>query len=356
MVDTSPISGITRRELFRHGAAGALSLAPLLAARPGIAAISGAPKPGQAQAVILIWLDGGPSQLETFDPRPDAASGLCGPLGAIKTSVPGTAVSSLMPRMARLMDRVTLIRALSHSEPSHDRACRALLTVSTEGTALAGTIPPSLGSYAAMRLGPRSDGAHPYVVIGDRGFARGYGRTGTLGAQFEPRVIGAEAVSRNRSKRRDRAAIRERYGRHAFGESCLAANHLIEDGARFVTVSYGGWDTHSDAVEAARERLVPALDQGLSALLEDLSRCGRLGETLVVVMGEFGRTARLNALGGRDHDPTGGFALLAGAGTVGGQVIGGVNGGTGEPCRDITTPDGLKSMILAKLGISQPCT
>jgi uncharacterized protein (DUF1501 family) len=141
------------------------------------------------------------------------------------------------------------------------------------------------------------------------------------------------------------------YGRHHFGQSCLIARRLVERGTRFVTVAHGGWDAHCDALESARGWLVPTLDQGLAALLTDLSQRGMLERTLVVVMGEFGRSPRLNALGGRDHSPAAGFALLSGAGVPAGHVIGRVDPHTGEPADTAVAPQQLASTMLAKLGI-----
>jgi hypothetical protein len=293
--------------------------------------------------VILVWLDGGPSALETFDPRPDAPADLRGPLGAIRTGVPGLALGARMPRMAARMDQATLVRTFSHGEAVHHRACRALLTASPAGDANAA--PRPLGSVAAARFDRTSE--NPYVVVGNSGFASGYGR----GGECEPVEMRPDSRRVANLLRREPARIREQYGPHRFGRSCLLARKLVEQGARFVAVPYGGWDAHCDAVEAAREWLVPTLDQGLAALLSDLSQRGMLDRTLVVVAGEFGRSPRLNALGGRDHSPAAGFALLAGASVPRGKVIGRVDPSTGEPCGSAVTPVQLTETILGKLGI-----
>jgi hypothetical protein len=282
-----------------------------------------------------VWLDGGPSAQETFDPRPDAPTDLRGPLGSIRTTVPGLAIGALMPRMALQMHRVTLVRTVSHSESIHHRACRKFLTEPTSDT--------SIGSLAC-----RHDKL-PHFIIGDSVFAAGYGQTGPA----TPVMIRPDSVARLLHHESPR--IRAAYGSHRFGQSCLVARRLVEQGARFVTVVHGGWDTHCNAIEAARGWLVPTFDQGLAALLMDLSERGILDRTLVVVAGEFGRSPHLNAMAGRDHSPAAGLALLAGGGVPGGQVIGGVDAATGEPRDVAVAPEQITATILGKLGI-RGCT
>ena len=140
------------------------------------------------------------------------------------------------------------------------------------------------------------------------------------------------------------------YGNHGFGRDCLAARRLVEQGVRFVLVSYGGWDHHAEIGDACR-RIVPILDQGMSALISDLDRKGLIDETLVVWMGEFGRTPKINALGGRDHQPQAGCALFAGAGVPGGCVVGETDRIGGEPAGWATRPSSIAATIFAKLGV-----
>jgi hypothetical protein len=322
--------GITRRELITLGAASAVSIC---APREVAALVS---PPSRADSVILVWLDGGPSAQETFDPRPDAPVDLRGPLGAIRTTVPGIPIGALMPRTARLMHLCTLARTVSHSETLHHRACRAHLTVSDAKQAHRSPI--FIGAVAEQRP----------VVFGSRGFGSGYG----LAGNSDLTEILPGSTSWACAADSEPARIRETYGRSQFGASCLLARWLVERGIRFVTVCQTGWDAHCDAIEISRDWLVPTLDEGLSALLSDLRQRGLLERTLVVVTGEFGRTPRLNALGGRDHSPAAGFALLAGAGIPKGHAIGEVDTATGEPLDLAVSPAAISSTILAKMGLS----
>jgi hypothetical protein len=201
------------------------------------------------------------------------------------------------------------------------------------------------------------------------GFAFGYGQAGYLGTAFDPLSVPHDpndprfyqyqgnlvrsslAMAQGFQLHREKGGVRERYGRHTFGQRCLLARRLVEAGVRFITVSHGGWDTHSDNARACQDWLVPTLDQGLSALLEDLHQRGRLAETLVVCMGEFGRTPQINPLAGRDHWSRTGFALFAGAGVPGGQVVGATDAKGAEPLDRSIAPQDIAAAICAKLGI-----
>ncbi len=300
-------------------------------------------------------MDGGPSQLDTFDPKPDAPRGYRSDFGTVRTRVPGLYVSALLPRLARLMHRCTLVRTVAHQEGSHERACHLLLTGQLPE---AHEVRPGLGAVVARGLGPAA-GAPPYVTISSAGFAFGFGEAGPLGPSFDPvRVRGRSLRTRGTDTaqgvwelEREPSAVRDRYGRHAFGEGCLLARRLVERGTRFVTVSHGGWDTHSDNAQALEGWLAPPLDRGMSALIEDLAQRGLLEETLVVWMGEFGRSPALNPLAGRDHWPRAGCALFAGAGVPGGQVIGRTDRHGAEPLERPVAPADIAATILGKLGI-----
>lgn len=375
-------------------------------------AVAATPRKGaspQAKSVILIWLDGGPSQYDTFDPKPQAPSDVKSEFGAIKTNVPGLEICELMPQMAKVMDKTTLVRTLAHGEGAHERACHLLLTGWTPNPSL---VYPSIGSVVAKELngvGPMP----PYIAIPSNGFAFGYANAGYLEAAFNPFAVGGdpndknfnvrdvvlpggvtmerldgrrsllqavdgafkrfdstpEARSRNEFYQRayDMIAspaarkafdiheepneVKDRYGRHTVGQSCLLARRLVESGVRFVTVSHGGWDTHSDNNKACKGWLVPPLDQALSALIEDLDKRGLLKETLVVCMGEFGRTPQVNPLAGRDHWPQTGCAIFAGAGVPGGQVIGKTDDKGSEPKDRPVSPRDLAATLFAKLGV-----
>lgn len=383
-----------------------LGLSDLFRLESAMAATGKAP---QAKHVILIWLDGGPTQHETFDPKPAAPSGIKTEVGAIKTNVKGLEISELMPKMAQQMDKVTLVRTLAHTEGAHERASHLLLTGWNANPSL---VYPALGSVVSHELGGVGP-MPPYVAIPGSSFGFGYGQSGYLEAAFGPFAVGGDPnengfsvrdvalpggmslerlegrrtllqsvdsafkrfentpESRSRDEFYHRAYdmisspaakkafqiqdepkdVRERYGRHSFGQSCLLARRLVEADVRFVTISHGGWDTHSDHVKACKGWLVPPLDQGMSALIEDLHKTGKLAETLVICMGEFGRTPQVNPLAGRDHWPQTSCAIFAGAGVPGGQVIGTTDEKGAEPKERPVRPHEVAATVLAKLGI-----
>ncbi|MBI1841401.1 MAG: DUF1501 domain-containing protein [Verrucomicrobia bacterium] len=402
--------GVSRRDFLHLGVLTALgvSLSDLLR-------LQGAEGPGapRATSCILLWLDGGPSHLDTFDPKPEAPSEIRSPFGSIPTSVPGVRICEHLARTAKVMGDVALIRSLTHELGNHDTGARFLLTGHRPTPALQY---PSLGSVVAHEL--RSDSAMPpYIAIpndavgGDSGGARaGYlpgafsafnvgddpsrardlnppegvsfsqadhrrdmlrrmdalsraveegPATKSRDAFFEQayRLMASSEARAAFDLERETAAVRERFGRTRLGAGCLMARRLVEAGARFVTVVDTGWDTHQQiARELPDSRFpgsgkLPSLDHAYSALLTDLRERGLLESTLVVLMGEFGRTPKLNALGGRDHWPRAGFVCLAGGGVKGGQVIGATNAFGETPSdRPISPPD-LAFTILRLLGV-----
>jgi uncharacterized protein (DUF1501 family) len=383
-------SPISRRSAIGLGL-GALAAAFV---RPSSAAQS----PGvalPARACILLYMQGGASQIDTWDPKPGRDTG--GPAAAIPTSVPGVHVSEHLPGMARRLDRVALVRSVTAREGNHDRARYLMHT----GYAPVGATPhPSLGAHVAA-LHPAGD-LPPHVAIGGPGHG-----AGLLGAAHGPFVIRdatrpvrylAPSRSVPPSRARDRAELlraiesdfasdrddpavqshvdvmeralalvgseaaaafdlerepdrmRETYGRSEVGQGCLLARRLVEAGVRFVEVAMPGWDTHEDAFDRTRELCGP-LDTGMSALLDDLDARGLLDETLVVWLGDFGRTPAINARGGRDHFPRISSVVLAGAGLPGGAVIGRTDADGLEILDDpVTVPD-LMRTIASRLGL-----
>jgi hypothetical protein len=249
------------------------------------------------------------------------------------------------------MNRVALVRSVSHDQSSHDRACRDILTIGASER-----VPPSIGTYLAYHANERP--APAYVALPGRNSACGYLGSGSLPARYGPLTraatsdygLGIEMFSNAFELEREPVRIREEYGLHGFGRDCLTARRLIEAGSRFIVVSLGGWDHHAEIGSACR-RMVPMLDQGMSVLIADLERRGLLNETLVVWMGEFGRTPQINALGGRDHLPRAGCALFAGAGVPGGWVIGETDKIGGEPIDRPISPGCIAATIFAKLGV-----
>lgn len=393
--------GVTRREFLTVGALSALGLTLSNALRAEA-------KGARATSCILLWLDGGPSHLDTFDPKPDASSEVRGPFATISTRLPGVALSEHLPRTAQVLDKVALIRSLTHELGNHDTGSHFLLTGHRPNPALTH---PSLGSIVARERGA-GRALPPYVVLPEATPALGPGyfsgayapfTTGSNPAQARdlalPEGLTLERLSQRReilaqldafsqtveasaatlsrdaayeqayrllaspeAKRafdlsKESAALRERYGHQKLGAACLTARRLVEAGARFVTVVDSGWDTHANIAKTLPDALfpgsgkLPALDRAYATLIEDLAQRGLLETTLVVLMGEFGRTPKLNAAGGRDHWPRAGFACLAGGGVRGGQVIGRTDASGESPVERPVRPEDLAASILTLLGI-----
>ncbi len=404
-------SGASRRQFVQVGTIGFLGLYLSMTDLFRMQAASAqAGKSAKAKSVILLWMDGGPSQFDTFDPKLTAPKGIKSEFGAIKTNVAGLEICELLPQMAKVMDKVSLVRTMSHEEGAHERACHTLLTGWHPNPAL---VYPSMGSVVSKELGGKGS-MPPYITIPSNDFAFGYGQSGYLEAALNPFAVGGDPNEEHFSVRdvslpngltkerldgrrsllkvvdsafkrfesspvthsrddfyqraydmisspaakkafniqEEKKDVRDRYGRHAFGQGCLLARRLVEAGVRFITVAHGGWDTHSDNAKSAKDHLVPPLDQGMSALIEDLHQRGLLADTLVVWMGEFGRTPDINALGGRDHWPNTGCALFAGAGVPGGQVIGKTDEKGAEPKDRRVSPQDIAATLYSKLGIS----
>jgi hypothetical protein len=314
-------------------------------------------------------LVGGPSQLETFDPKPDAPREVRGPFGSIATRVPGVRVNEFLPECARRMDRLALVRSLHHdASPIHETGCQL---VQTGGICRLGEEQPHIGSVVAQAWGARN-GMPPFIVlptpIGRTGVGLSHGQTaGTLGPEFEPLFIDRTdepppAVRRALELAGEPSRLRDAYGRTTFGASCLRARRLVEAGVRVVTVNMFEtvfnrvtWDAHGarpfSALDDYKRELLPTFDRAFSALVDDLENKGLIDSTLVVATGEFGRTPKLNHAGGRDHWPGVWTAVLAGGGTHGGQVLGASNARAAEPADRPVTPSELLATISRGLGV-----
>jgi len=318
--------GVTRREFLRTGGAAATGLT-IGSFRP-----VGAEPRSRANHCIILFLVGGPSQLETFDPKPEAPAEVRGPFQPIRTRVPGILVSEHLPHTARLMDRISLVRAVHHdAQPIHETGQQLL---QTGRLSHGGVEHPHVGPILSHALGQRDLAAPASVVvptpIGNTGVAISHGQSaGWLGSKHSPVFL--ELVESQESWRGE-----ERYGPSPFGRACLQARQLVEAGVRLVTVNMFDtvfneitWDCHADGGSLAstfddyKTTLCPMFDQAYSALLEDLSQRGLLGETLVVAMGEFGRTpGALNNMAGRDHYNKCFPAMFAVAGVKAGAILG----------------------------------
>lgn len=356
----------------------------------------------QGRSMILLWMQGGPSQFETFDPKPGTESG--GETKAIDTAVPGIQIASAWSETAKVMNDLAIIRSLTNKEGQHDRATYQLHTGyipsgSVKHPALGSNIAreisaqdsdiPSVVTVAGGRVGPGAViGAgflgvdyEPFQVanpnqmpdnvatgVADARFNRRLGLLGQLDGEFSQR--GGEIVADNHRKIYDKAsklilspktkafdlsqesnATRQLYGDSDFGRGCLLARRLVEAGVTFIEVRHGNWDTHQDNAENTT-RLSREVDPGLAALISDLKQRGLLDKTLVAWMGEFGRTPKINPRGGRDHYPRVFNAVLAGGGVKGGQVIGAsTKDGSGVDRDPMTVPD-LFCSICKSLGVN----
>lgn len=361
---TTEPGSVSRRDFLRVGGISAVGLS--MAER---AALAKSRRSGDRKQVVLLLMTGGPSQLETFDPKPEAPVEVRGPLRSISTAIPGVGFSEGLPGLAERADLLAIVRSMHHTAaPIHETGLQLL---QTGGLVSGGIEPPSFGATAARVLGPR--GRVPaYVVLPrlltDTGVRAYRGQTaGRLGPEFDPSTPDVDDAGLEGSPAplaEESASTRTAYGEHRFGRLCLRARQLVECGVRVVTVNLfdslaGGptWDAHGRGGETAstpydyRDELCPAFDRAASALLDDLADRGLLDDTLVVATGEFGRTPHLNARGGRDHWTGAWSAILAGGGIRGGTVLGATDRRAGAPIDRPTTPAELVATVYDFLGI-----
>ena len=368
----------------------------------------------RAKSCILIWLDGGPSHLETFDPKPDAPKEVRGPLSTIATNVSGIRLNECFERTAQVMDRLTIIRSMTSPLGEHNFGTHYLMTgykpspaleYPTFGATVAsfrqtnGVLPPHIAvprfnknlsgngflpsSAAPFAVGGNPD--RPDFKVRDLDFYKGldlgrlarrrrmvqafddFGRNkdaseAPIDTDLERayNLVASADAKRAFDLADESAATRNRYGRgggNSIGQSCLLARRLVERGVPFVTVNSTGWDTHQKLIQLKeryqgdRNAHLPALDRALGALIEDLSDRGLLEDTLVMVMGEFGRTPKINASGGRDHWPNVFSAVVAGAGIPGGQIVGSSDALGELPQDNPISPSNLAATVYTLLGI-----
>lgn len=371
------------------------------------------PKTPKAKAVIQIWLWGGPSHLDTFDPKPAAGYDYCGPFNSpIETNVPGIKICQLLPLLAQQADKYSIIRSMTHGNNGHETAAYIVQTGHQPDDRL---VYPALGAIVSRFRG--YDAGYtglvpPYVVLTT--LQGRFDEAGFLGPRYKPFATGgdpnqnrfvvegvvSEGISDDRQRRRrdllhavdslrlalpaspvfaklaaceDKAydmilgdagklfdlsqedpALRAKYGRNTFGQSCLMARRLVAAGVPYVTINYGGWDTHKQHFEAMRQKL-PEMDKAMAALLEDLSDRGLLDSTIVWWSGEFGRTPRIDWQppwnGGRGHWGECFCALLAGGGFKGGRVVGASDSRGEHVAERPVSPQDVLGSILELMGI-----
>jgi hypothetical protein len=403
---------VSRRGFLQVGALGGLGLTlPMALAARKSAAAEG--RTAQDVNCILIWTQGGTSHHDTFDPKPQAPVSVRGEFGVIDTAVPGVQFTEIVPNLARELNRFALLRGWNPRNGSHGTADQWVMSGRQFNPALTY---PTYGSVVSYQHGFKS-AMPPFVQLGsniDRRF--GGGTAGILGLEHNPFEILADpnaqqftvrdisppsGVNLARLDRRKqmlakidalqrkadlqppafealdehfKAALnmitapetkqafaiesedprlRDRYGRHRFGQSCLLARRLLEAGVRFVTVTSGGWDTHQNNFKSLKDNLLPPVDQALPQLLADLQDRGMLAQTLVCWLTDFGRTPVINSASGRDHWSTAGFAIMAGAGIPGGHVLGATDDEGGVVTRDEYFSDDIACTIYHKLGLPE---
>jgi len=394
---------ISRRDFVKVGAIGAtgLSLASYLRL-----AHADEVRPARARSAIFVFLGGGPTHMDTFDLKPDAPAEVRGEFRPIDTNVPGVQICEHLPNLARCADKYTILRGVSHTLAGHELGTSYMNTGSRPlpsmvypgyGAVVTKELPgdPDLPHFVAVPTTPQRPGylgvryaplqTNTTPVVGQpfnvRGISLGTGvtveqleRRHRLLADLDTTFRGFEKtsslvdgldqfsqqayamISSPRARRafdvsQERPEVAQPFGEHRFGQSCLLATRLIEAGTRFVTVSFGGWDTHANNFNATRTSLLPQLDQGLAALFNTLAAKGLLDSTAVYVTGEFGRTPRINERAGRDHWPRAFCVLLAGGGMRGGQVLGASDAQGGGPAREPITPDQVAASFFHALGI-----
>jgi RNA polymerase sigma factor (sigma-70 family) len=328
--------------------------------RPAAKKPAGKAKAKVAPSVIILWMSGGPSQIDTFDPKPKHPNGALFP--SIETNVKGVEISCNFPRLAKMMNHLAIVRTLKVREVDHIRATSLM----RNGYGAGGLDYPELGSVLAKELGDGRPALPRYLRVSSPGgsfFLAPGGGAGFLGKQYgaleiEPRggelklppAASFEALAKGRGEAHRKAvakafdlgeepeAVRKAYGTGTFGKGCLLARRLVERGVPVVEVTLGGWDTHANAL-VPLVKLSTELDDAWSSLLKDLHKSKRLDSTLIVWMGEFGRTPRINPAKGRDHWPVS-SVVLAGAGIKGGQVIGKTSAdGSRIDARPVTVPE-----------------
>lgn len=441
--------GLSRRSLLQVGACSALGLhwgnwlqtqaaaaeAAATSVRTGTERVAGASHP--VKSVMLLWLWGGPSHLEMWDPKPLAPLKIRGCFTPIATSTPGTQISELLPLSAARSHQYAIIRSMAHDMKDHNQGGTVALTGSTNGSQASGGVPfpgrvrPSMGSLVSYLMRHRAGDWPAFTTIGPNCKVSGADLrgqlAGSLGVAHDPfridsfsfeagfkmppsiepiaevsptrmtdrrsllagldrvqRLVESSAVERfsdlkrqafglltsadaKRALQVDQETVRtrEQYGYTVFGQNCLLGRRLVEAGVPFVQINWsgdaedeqqggdGGWDLHYRLFERMQDRYCPIFDRAFTALLDDLQQRGLLDSTLVIAMGEFGRSPEISGIGGREHWPFGYSIVVAGGGTPGGAVIGASTPDGGYPASRPIHPVDLHLTVLEKMGLDK---
>ena len=397
-----------RRDFLQVGMMGGLGLAlPELLRMEAQAALKNyESKEGQAKSVIHIFLPGGMAHQESFDPKPYAPLEYRGPSGNIATKLAGVRFGETFKETAKIADKITICRSMTHGEAAHERGTHNMFTGYRPSPALRY---PSIGSVVSHEFGSRKN-LPPYVCIPN--VPNEHAGSGYLSSAFGPFGLGSDPASGNFSVRdlalpkgisperferrkgilkvvddhfrklessdsldamdefyqgayklvssqeareafaldKEPPKVRDQYGRNQAGQRMLLARRLVEAGVRFVSLTYGGWDHHND-IKNGFARQAPSLDKAYATLIRDLDNRGLLKSTLVMVSSEFGRTPKVNKNNGRDHWPRVFSVLLAGGGIKEGQVYGASNAFASEPEEDPLTVEDLTTTVYNQLGI-----
>jgi hypothetical protein len=406
--------GLTRREVIQAGLMGLAgpSLPELLRLQ------ARGQSPRADTAIIYVLQEGGPSQFETYDPKPNAVPEIRGEFSAIRTSVPGVQFSDILPEQAKIMDKLTILRSVHHPSTQHSSSvhliktgyyCRAdaveneMPSLGSYTARVRGPVVPGVPPYALLHSGERYDGGHflgkgfnPFFVKSDdnkpdfqvpnltlvdgltterlnerRELLAGFDRAnrivdtrGDAGAldEFQRQafaMVTGPAARRAFNLDLEPAAVRDRYGRSPLGQRMLLARRLVEHGVTFVTVSTFDWDHHGDLWKQMK-RGAPAFDRALAALVEDLHIRGLDKRVLVVALGEFGRTPRISTINnlppGRDHWGDVMSVLMAGGGLTGGQVIGASDAKGALPVQSPIRVERVLAAMYRHLGIDPALT
>ena len=410
-------AGIGRRDFIQLGVGGILGLGmgDLMSLRADAARAAGKPNPDNINC-ILVWLDGGPTHFETFDPKPDAPSDVRGEFKPIPTNVAGVHFCETVPRLARSLDKMAILRSICHKDPNHGGGNHYMMTGAPTpvpvncGSSV--SFHPSFGSivshirgvkgglpsYATLPRKSRSAGPHflggqhaPFVIDGDpnkegyrvrdvvlpKSISEGRANNRLKLRESLDRMLriadataadptidfdsfyqqGIDLISSNDAQAafdigRESKEVRDRYGRNDFGQRLLLARRLSEVGVSFVTVYNGGWDHHTKIFQDGFKKKIDRVDLGMSALINDLHERGQLDNTLVLLLGEFGRTPKINKDAGRDHWPHAMSVLVAGAGVPAGQIIGETDVKGYYASDRIYSPEDFACSIYTKMGIN----